>query len=146
AVPLRTHSIYAPYVDSGQSNKFITEILPAQSFEQTDLQNRCQLTRGVPSQCGWLWSRLPITAANWQVEIEFKMGWRYGSQKKELSKVLSSVLRVDSLLDSFLIHNLVTQIPTIRMHSPELWLCLVMATPNTTLAMMERQTPSLHAR
>jgi mannose-binding lectin 2 len=32
-----------------------------------------RLTRPVTSQCGWLWSRLPITAANYRIELEFKI-------------------------------------------------------------------------
>jgi hypothetical protein len=24
---------------------------------------------------GWLWSRLPLTAQNWQLEVEFKVGF-----------------------------------------------------------------------
>ncbi|PVG02551.1 hypothetical protein CPB86DRAFT_751326 [Serendipita vermifera] len=69
AVPLRTHSIYAPYVDSDLQNRWFS--FGADSYVNTNKHIR--LTRGVPSQCGWLWSRLPITAANWQVEIEFKI-------------------------------------------------------------------------
>ena len=33
-----------------------------------------RLTQDKPSQMGWLWSRLPITAANFEVEVEFKIG------------------------------------------------------------------------
>ncbi|KAG8801581.1 hypothetical protein FRC17_006608 [Serendipita sp. 399] len=68
-VPLRTHSIFAPYVDSDLQNRWFS--FGADSYVNTNKHIR--LTRGVPSQCGWLWSRLPITAANWQVEIEFKI-------------------------------------------------------------------------
>ncbi|CAG8462799.1 12165_t:CDS:2 [Ambispora leptoticha] len=32
-----------------------------------------RLTHDRPSQTGWLWSRLPLTATNWQVEVEFKI-------------------------------------------------------------------------
>jgi hypothetical protein len=31
-----------------------------------------QLTRGVSSQCGWVWSRLPLSAQNWRIDFEFK--------------------------------------------------------------------------
>ncbi|KAG8736392.1 hypothetical protein FRC10_009340 [Ceratobasidium sp. 414] len=34
---------------------------------------RVQLTRDKPSQTGWLWSRLPLTAANYQIDIEYKV-------------------------------------------------------------------------
>ncbi|KAG8804850.1 hypothetical protein FRC18_007017, partial [Serendipita sp. 400] len=68
-VPLRTHSIYAPYVDSDLQNRWFS--FGADSYVNTNKHVR--LTRGVSSQCGWLWSRLPLTAANWQIEIEFKI-------------------------------------------------------------------------
>ncbi|KAI0292819.1 concanavalin A-like lectin/glucanase domain-containing protein [Russula brevipes] len=64
-VQLRTHSLFAPYIDQ-------------------DLQNRCnsnkyiRLTRNVQSQMvhisTWmLWSRLPLTSTNFIIEVEFKI-------------------------------------------------------------------------
>ncbi|KAL7277709.1 hypothetical protein ACG7TL_008644 [Trametes sanguinea] len=32
-----------------------------------------RLTRQVPSQMGWLWSRVPLTASNFVIEVEFKI-------------------------------------------------------------------------
>ncbi|KIM30477.1 hypothetical protein M408DRAFT_328060 [Serendipita vermifera MAFF 305830] len=69
AVPLRTHSIYAPYVDSDLQNRWFS--FGADAYVNTNKHIR--LTRGVPSQCGWVWSRLPVTASNWRIEVEFKI-------------------------------------------------------------------------
>jgi mannose-binding lectin 2 len=33
-----------------------------------------RITQSKPSQVGWLWSRLPVTAANFEIEVEFKIG------------------------------------------------------------------------
>ncbi|THG97830.1 hypothetical protein EW026_g4247 [Hermanssonia centrifuga] len=52
-VALRTHSLYAPYIDQ-------------------DLQNRWW-DFGADAIVGWLWARLPITAANFVIEVEFKI-------------------------------------------------------------------------
>jgi mannose-binding lectin 2 len=32
-----------------------------------------RLTSDRPSQAGWLWSRVPLTATNWEIEVEFKI-------------------------------------------------------------------------
>jgi len=32
-----------------------------------------RLTANSPSQQGWIWSRLPLTATNWEIEFEFKI-------------------------------------------------------------------------
>ncbi|KAF8870471.1 legume-like lectin family-domain-containing protein [Infundibulicybe gibba] len=55
-VQLRTHSWW----DFG-----------ADSYVNTNKHIR--LTRGVPSQMGWLWSRLPLSATNYVIEVEFKI-------------------------------------------------------------------------
>lgn len=33
-----------------------------------------RLTQDRQSEMGWLWSRLPLTASSWQIEVEFKVG------------------------------------------------------------------------
>lgn len=33
-----------------------------------------RLTQDRQSQSGWLWSRMPMSVANWQVDFEFKVG------------------------------------------------------------------------
>ncbi|KAF9903937.1 hypothetical protein BX616_001479, partial [Lobosporangium transversale] len=35
--------------------------------------HQIRLTQDYPSQSGWLWSRLPLTAPNFQIEFEFKV-------------------------------------------------------------------------
>lgn len=67
--PLRTHSIYMPYIDNDLQNRWF-------DFGGDTLINtnrHIRLTQDVPSQSGWLWSRLPLTAANFQVEFQFEV-------------------------------------------------------------------------
>ncbi|EIN06594.1 concanavalin A-like lectin/glucanase [Punctularia strigosozonata HHB-11173 SS5] len=68
-VQLRTHSIYAPYIDQDLQNRWWD--FGADAYINTNKHVR--LTRARPSQMGWLWSRLPITAANFVIEVEFKI-------------------------------------------------------------------------
>ncbi|KAG8698362.1 hypothetical protein FRC09_007267, partial [Ceratobasidium sp. 395] len=67
-IPLRTHSIFAPYVDQDLQNRWFS--FGANAYVNTNKHIR--LTRDKPSQMGWLWSRLPLTAANYQIDIEYK--------------------------------------------------------------------------
>jgi len=66
---LRTHSIHAPYIDEDLQNRWWD--FGADAYINTNKHVR--LTRAVPSQMGWLWSRLPISSTNYIVEIEFKI-------------------------------------------------------------------------
>lgn len=68
-IPLRTHSIYAPYVDQDLQNRWFS--FGGNAYVNTNKHIR--LTRDKPSQMGWLWSRLPLTAANYEIDIEFKI-------------------------------------------------------------------------
>ncbi|KAF9012677.1 legume-like lectin family-domain-containing protein [Cyathus striatus] len=68
-VNLRTHSLFAPYIDVDLQNRWWD--FGADSYVNTNKHVR--LTRPTPSQMGWLWSRLALTAANWIVEVEFKI-------------------------------------------------------------------------
>ncbi|KAI0919098.1 hypothetical protein AcW1_003439 [Taiwanofungus camphoratus] len=68
-ISLRTHSLYAPYIDQDLQNRWWD--FGADSYVNTNKHIR--LTRNRPSQMGWLWSRIPLTAANWIVEVEFKI-------------------------------------------------------------------------
>ncbi|TKY88785.1 hypothetical protein EX895_002416 [Sporisorium graminicola] len=68
-VPLRSHSIYAPYVDSNLQNKFWD--FGADAI--VDTNRHIRLTQDRPSQTGWLWSRLPLTADNFEIVFEFKI-------------------------------------------------------------------------
>lgn len=68
-VQLRTHSLYPPYIDEDLQNRWWD--FGADAYINTNKHVR--LTRAAPSQMGWLWSRLPMTATNYVIEIEFKV-------------------------------------------------------------------------
>lgn len=68
-VQLRTHSLYAPYIDQDLHNRWWD--FGADSYVNTNKHIR--LTRNVPSQMGWLWSRLPLSPFNFIIEFEFKV-------------------------------------------------------------------------
>ncbi|KAF7289284.1 Mannose ER-Golgi intermediate compartment [Mycena indigotica] len=73
-VQLRTHSLFAPYIDQDLQNRWWD--FGADAYVNTNKHVR--LTRDVPSQMGWLWSRLPITASNFVIEVEFKVSGEPG--------------------------------------------------------------------
>ncbi|KAJ7750032.1 legume-like lectin family-domain-containing protein [Mycena maculata] len=73
-VQLRTHSLYAPFIDQDLQNRWWD--FGADAYVNTNKHVR--LTRNRPSQMGWLWSRLPLTAANFVIEIEFKVSGEPG--------------------------------------------------------------------
>ncbi|RHZ63320.1 hypothetical protein Glove_330g18 [Diversispora epigaea] len=68
-IPLRTHSLYMPYIDQDLQNRWFDfggdTVINTNRF--------IRLTHDRQSQTGWLWSRLPLTSTNWQVEFEFKI-------------------------------------------------------------------------
>jgi len=66
---LRTHSLFAPYIDQDLQNRWWD--FGADAYVNTNKHVR--LTRKAPSQMGWLWSRLPLTSNNFVVELEFKV-------------------------------------------------------------------------
>ncbi|KAF4563069.1 hypothetical protein EYR40_007212 [Pleurotus pulmonarius] len=68
-IQLRTHSLYAPYIDQDLQNRWWD--FGADSYVNTNKHVR--LTRPAPSQMGWLWSRLPLTSTNYIIEVEFKI-------------------------------------------------------------------------
>jgi len=68
-VQLRTHSIHPPYIDEDLQNRWWD--FGADAYINTNKHVR--LTRAVPSQMGWLWSRLPLGSTNYVIEIEFKV-------------------------------------------------------------------------
>ncbi|KAI0795141.1 legume-like lectin [Abortiporus biennis] len=69
-VSLRTHSLYAPYIDQDLQNRWWD--FGADAYVNTNKHIR--LTRDRSSQMGWLWSRLPLTSTNFILEVEFKIG------------------------------------------------------------------------
>jgi len=66
---LRTHSVFAPYIDQDLQNRWWD--FGADAYINTNKYIR--LTRNTPSQMGWLWSRLGFTASNFVIEVEFKI-------------------------------------------------------------------------
>ncbi|KAF9902230.1 hypothetical protein EC991_005176 [Linnemannia zychae] len=67
--PLRTHSIYMPYIDQDLQNRWFD--FGGDALVNTNKHIR--LTSDMPSQTGYLWSRLPLTSASFQVEFEFRV-------------------------------------------------------------------------
>ncbi|WVQ72960.1 hypothetical protein IAR50_002522 [Cryptococcus sp. DSM 104548] len=68
-VPLRTHSLAAPYVDSDLQNRWW-------DFGGDTIINtmkHVRLTQDRPSQQGWLWARMPLSVSNWQIDVDFKV-------------------------------------------------------------------------
>ncbi|GAA5872575.1 hypothetical protein JCM16303_004568 [Sporobolomyces ruberrimus] len=68
-VPLRTHSLYAPYVDSDLQNRWF-------DFGGSTIVNtnkHIRLTQDRASQSGWLWSRLALAPNSFEIEFEFRV-------------------------------------------------------------------------
>ncbi|EAS34361.3 lectin family integral membrane protein [Coccidioides immitis RS] len=68
-VPMKAFSIQQPYLDSDLHHRWFD--FGGDTIIRTDQYIR--LTSDRPSQRGWLWSRVPLTATNWQIELEFKI-------------------------------------------------------------------------
>ncbi|KAI0994540.1 hypothetical protein K3495_g13641 [Podosphaera aphanis] len=72
SIPLRTHSLHQPYLDSDLQSRWFdfggNTIIRADQY--------IRLTSDRPSQEGWIFSRVPLTATNWEVEVEFKISGR----------------------------------------------------------------------
>ncbi|KAG0139827.1 hypothetical protein CROQUDRAFT_665964 [Cronartium quercuum f. sp. fusiforme G11] len=74
-IPIRSHSIYAPYVDSDLQNRWF-------DFGGSTIINtnkHIRLTQDRASQAGYLWSRQPISQANFQIEVEFRIDGKSSS-------------------------------------------------------------------
>ncbi|KJZ74095.1 hypothetical protein HIM_06544 [Hirsutella minnesotensis 3608] len=69
SITLRTHSLQEPYLDSPMQSRWFD--FGGDTIIRTDSYVR--LTSDRPSQSGWLFSRVPLTATNWEVEVEFKI-------------------------------------------------------------------------
>lgn len=77
SIGLRTHSLQQPYLDSDMQSRWYD--FGGDTIVRTDSYIR--LTSDRPSQTGWLFSRVPMTATNWEIEVEFKIsgkGQLYG--------------------------------------------------------------------
>ncbi|KAL1992762.1 hypothetical protein VTN49DRAFT_3518 [Thermomyces lanuginosus] len=68
-VPLRTHTLESPYLDSDMHSRWWD--FGGDTVIRTDKYIR--LTSDQPSQQGWIFSRVPLTASHWEVEVEFKI-------------------------------------------------------------------------
>ncbi|KAM0334245.1 hypothetical protein ACHAQA_001267 [Verticillium albo-atrum] len=77
SIGLRTHSLQQPYLDSDMQSRWYD--FGGDTIIRTDSYIR--LTSDRASQTGWLFSRVPLTATNWEIEVEFKIsgkGQLYG--------------------------------------------------------------------
>ncbi|KAF2456515.1 legume-like lectin family-domain-containing protein [Lineolata rhizophorae] len=77
SIPLRTHSLQAPYLDSDMQSRWFD--FGGDTVVRTDQYVR--LTPDKTSRSGWLFSRVPLTATNWEIEVAFKIhgsGTLYG--------------------------------------------------------------------
>ncbi|KAL1915248.1 uncharacterized protein VTP21DRAFT_7524 [Calcarisporiella thermophila] len=74
SVSLRTHTLQAPYIDQGLQNRWWD--YGGSAIINTNKHIR--LTSDQPSLQGYLWSRLPLSAPNWEVEFEFKVDGKGG--------------------------------------------------------------------
>ncbi|KAL1985071.1 hypothetical protein VTN96DRAFT_8306 [Rasamsonia emersonii] len=69
SIPLRTHSLSPPYLDSDMHSRWWD--FGGDTIIRTDKYIR--LTSNRPSQQGWIFSRIPLIATNWEIEVEFKL-------------------------------------------------------------------------
>ncbi|KAI1143876.1 concanavalin A-like lectin/glucanase domain-containing protein [Hypoxylon sp. FL0543] len=68
-ISLRTHTLKQPYLDSDMQSRWYD--FGGDTIIRTDSYIR--LTSDRPSQHGWLFSRVPLTATNWEITVEFKV-------------------------------------------------------------------------
>ncbi|KAF1344591.1 putative lectin family integral membrane protein [Delphinella strobiligena] len=69
SIPLRTHSLSSPYLDTDLQSRWWD--YGGDTLIRADKYVR--LTSDRPSQSGWIFSRVPLTATNWQIELEFSI-------------------------------------------------------------------------
>ncbi|KAK5147704.1 vesicular integral-membrane protein VIP36 precursor [Cryomyces antarcticus] len=69
SIPLRTHSLVSPYLDSDMQSRWFD--FGGDTIVRADQYIRLASDR--PSQSGWVFSRVPLTATNWEIEVEFKI-------------------------------------------------------------------------
>lgn len=68
-VPVRSHSIHSPYVESSLQNKWWDYGGDA----IVDTNRHIRLTQDKPHQRGWLWSRLPLAVPSYEITFEFNV-------------------------------------------------------------------------
>jgi len=69
AIALRTHSLEPPYLDSDMQSRWFD--FGGDTIVRTDKYVR--LASDKPSRTGWIFSRVPLTATNWEILIDFKI-------------------------------------------------------------------------
>ncbi|KAF2180817.1 vesicular integral-membrane protein VIP36 precursor [Zopfia rhizophila CBS 207.26] len=69
AISLRTHSLEPPYLDSDMQSRWFD--FGGDTIVRTDKYIR--LASDKPSRTGWIFSRVPLTATNWEITVEFKI-------------------------------------------------------------------------
>jgi len=69
AISLRTHSLEPPYLDSDMQSRWWD--FGGDTIIRTDKYIR--LASDKPSRDGWIFSRVPLTATNWEIVFEFKI-------------------------------------------------------------------------
>lgn len=68
-IVLRTHSLSAPYLETDLQNRWFD--FGGDAYVKTDSYIR--LAPDQSSRMGWLFSKIPLTATNWEIEVEFKI-------------------------------------------------------------------------
>ncbi|PKI85931.1 hypothetical protein MVES1_000164 [Malassezia vespertilionis] len=68
-VPMRSLSIFSPYVDSSLQNKY----WDFGGDAIVDTNRYIRLTQDRPGEKGWLWSRVPIDANDFEITVEFSI-------------------------------------------------------------------------
>ncbi|KAH0538284.1 hypothetical protein FGG08_005104 [Glutinoglossum americanum] len=68
-IQLRTHTLTTPYLTGDLQSRWFD--FGGDTIIRADKYVR--LTSDRPSQQGWLFSRVPLTATNWEIEVEFKI-------------------------------------------------------------------------
>lgn len=69
SIPLRTHSLAPPYLDSDMTSRWWD--FGGDTLIRADQYVR--LASDVPSQSGYIFSKIPLTATNWEIEFEFSI-------------------------------------------------------------------------
>ncbi|KAF2481365.1 legume-like lectin family-domain-containing protein [Neohortaea acidophila] len=69
SVNLRTHSLQEPYLDGEMQSRWWD--FGGSTIIRQDQYVR--LTASRPSQAGWIFSKVPLTATNWEIEVEFQI-------------------------------------------------------------------------
>lgn len=69
SIPLRTHTLVQPYLDSDMQSRWWD--FGGDTIVRADKYVR--LTPDKPSREGWIFSRVPLTATNWEIEVEFEI-------------------------------------------------------------------------